>query len=164
MAAGDIEHVIVLMLENRSFDSMLGALYPAGPGFAGLTGTESNPYQRSDGIEALPVWSSAAMDPIAATTPRPDPGERFVDMNEQLFGPGQPRSASRPSMKGFIANYMKQPATSDPKDPMAVMHYFTPDQIQVLSTLAKAFGVCDQWFASAPCQTWPNRFFTHTGT
>ncbi|MEA3175168.1 MAG: phospholipase, partial [Gammaproteobacteria bacterium] len=46
----------------------------------------------------------------------------------------------------------------------AVMHYFTPDQVPVISTLAKAFGVSDYWHASAPCQTWPNRFFAHTGT
>ena len=45
-----VEHVVVLMLENRSFDHMLGFLYaaqgnvsPAGQQFDGLTGTESNP-------------------------------------------------------------------------------------------------------------------------
>jgi phospholipase C len=164
MGASDIEHVIVLMLENRSFDSMLGKLYPAGPAFDGLTGNESNPFRRSDGIVALPVWSSNAMDPIAATTPTPDPGELFADMNEQLFGPNDTRNAARPAMKGFVTNYMNQPATDDPRDPMAVMHYFTPDQVPVLSKLAKEFGVSDRWFASAPCQTWPNRFFAHTGT
>ena len=45
-----------------------------------------------------------------------------------------------------------------------MMHYFSPDQTPVLSELARAFAVSDRWFASAPCQTWPNRFFTHTGT
>jgi phospholipase C len=44
------------------------------------------------------------------------------------------------------------------------MHYFTPQQVPVISALARAFGVCDQWYASAPCQTWPNRFFVHTAT
>ena len=43
------------------------------------------------------------------------------------------------------------------------MHYFTPDQVPVISQLARAFGVSDRWHASAPCQTWPNRFFVHTG-
>ncbi|MDB5409028.1 MAG: Phospholipase [Rhodospirillales bacterium] len=163
-AIDEIEHVIVLMLENRSFDCMLGKLYPAGPSYAGLTDKETNPFQRSDGIVALPVWSSSGMDPLTATTPDPDPGEVFVDMNEQLFGTGTPRSNTRPSMTGFVANFMSQPPTEQPADPMAVMHYFTPDQLPVLSTLAKAFGVCDQWHASAPCQTWPNRFFAHSGT
>jgi phospholipase C len=44
------------------------------------------------------------------------------------------------------------------------MHYFPPAQVPVLSELARSFAVCDQWHASAPCQTWPNRFFLHTGT
>jgi phospholipase C len=44
------------------------------------------------------------------------------------------------------------------------MHYFTPDQVPMISQLARAYGVSDRWHASAPCQTWPNRFFVHTGT
>jgi len=44
------------------------------------------------------------------------------------------------------------------------MHYFTPDQVPVLARLAKQFAVCDHWFASAPCQTWPNRWFVHAAT
>jgi phospholipase C len=44
------------------------------------------------------------------------------------------------------------------------MLYFTPDQVPVISTLARAFGVSDRWHASAPCRTWPNRFFAHAGT
>jgi phospholipase C len=165
MAAIDgIEHVIVLMLENRSFDCMLGKLQPAGPWFAGLTDKETNPYQRSNGIVSLPVRPSTAWSEIAATTPDPDPGEYFADMNEQLFGPGRLRNGLQPPMTGFVANYMNQPPADKPRDPQAVMHYFTPEQLPVLAALARAFGVCDQWHASAPCQTWPNRFFAHTGT
>jgi phospholipase C len=44
------------------------------------------------------------------------------------------------------------------------MHYYSADQVPVISQLAQAYAVCDRWFASAPCQTWPNRFFLHTGT
>ena len=68
-------------------------------------------------------------------------------------------------MTGFVQSYMAQPPSKDGSyDPRAVMHYFMPEQVPVISTLARAFGVCDQWYASAPCQTWPNRFFAHTGT
>jgi phospholipase C len=67
-------------------------------------------------------------------------------------------------MSGFARSYGTLPATEGWRDPGAVMHYFTPEQVPVLSALAKAFGVCDRWHASAPCQTWPNRFFAHTGT
>ncbi len=67
-------------------------------------------------------------------------------------------------MGGFVDDFMRQPATTTPPDPHAVMQYFTPRQVPVISQLARAFGVSDRWHASAPCQTWPNRFFTHTAT
>lgn len=156
----DIQHVVVLMLENRSFDSMLGWLYPHDPDYRGLTLNESNTYANT----TFGVWNApGGMDPDTAGTPKPDPGESFVDMNEQLFG--RPPVPGPATMSGFAANYATQPPSSHgPFNPRSVMHYFTPEQVPVISTLAKAFGVCDQWHASAPCQTWPNRFFVHTGT
>ena len=151
-----IDHVVVLMLENRSFDCMLGMLYPAGPKFEGLTGNESNAYDMR-----YAVWNDPNLTDATACVPDPDPGEAFVDMNVQLFGEaGRPASGTA-TMSGFARNYGSQPGFHDAG---AVMHYFTPEQVPVLSTLAKAFGVCDRWHASAPCQTWPNRFFAHTGT
>ncbi len=164
-ARDQIRHVIVLMLENRSFDSMLGTLYPAGPAFNGLTGNESNPL--GNGLPDIPVnsYNPTTIDSYTATIPTPDPGEEFVNMNQQLFGPGG-RTDARPSMTGFAANYFQLqvgPKNGIP-DPHDIMHYFTCQQLPVMSTLAKAFGVSDQWHAAAPCQTWPNRFFAHTGT
>ncbi|HLI22554.1 MAG TPA: alkaline phosphatase family protein, partial [Stellaceae bacterium] len=164
-ARGNIEHVVVLMLENRSFDSMLGALYPGRAGFEGLSGRESNSYVRADGRRIdVPVWNKAGMTAASATIPDPDPGEAFTDITQQLFGAGG-ATAEPPPMSGFVANYVTQPAADGATlDPGAVMHYFTPQQVPVISTLAEAFGVCDQWYASAPCQTWPNRFFAHSAT
>jgi phospholipase C len=143
------------MLENRSFDSMLGRLYPAGPDFDGLTGRETNRWSGQD----VAVWASPEMTPEAATIPAVDPRESFEDMTEQLFGVGNP-PLPPPAMSGFVENYMRT-ATNDPR---AVMHGFTADQVPVLSALARSFGVSDRWHASAPNQTWPNRFFVHTGT
>ncbi|WP_158931085.1 alkaline phosphatase family protein [Acidisphaera sp. S103] len=156
----DIKHVVVLMLENRSFDSMLGMLSPHSETFDGLTGSERNIWHKADGPVPIPVWKSAAMTPDAACIPTPDPGELFTDIHMQIHGVGDPAVA----MGGFVDNYMQQPAKDGPHDPAAVMHYFTPDEIPVLSQLARAFGVSDRWHASAPCQTWPNRFFAHTAT
>ncbi len=67
-------------------------------------------------------------------------------------------------MTGFVDNYMAQPQEDGPRDPRAAMHYFLPDQVPVISQLANAFGVSDRWHASAPCETWPNRYFMHCGT
>jgi hypothetical protein len=44
------------------------------------------------------------------------------------------------------------------------MHYFASAQVPTLSQLAQKFAVCDHWFVSAPCQTWPNRWFVHAAT
>ncbi len=99
------------------------------------------------------------MTPEAARIPDPDPNELFVDMTEQIFGAGQ-QPPSPPTMSGFVSNYIKTGAN----DPRGVMHGFTPEQVPVISQLAKSFGTSDRWHASAPNQTWPNRFFVHTGT
>ena len=159
----DIRHVVVLMLENRSFDCMLGMLYASDAKFDGLTGPESNIWHKPDGSQlSIPDWKDPALDAKAVCTPDPDPGELFTDIHTQIYGLAP--NAAVPTMGGFVDNYMRQPSTSPAADPYAVMHYFTPDQVPVISQLARAFGVSDRWFASAPCQTWPNRFFTHTGT
>jgi phospholipase C len=151
----DIQHVVVLMLENRSFDSMLGRLYPNRHDFDGLKGDESNEW----GNKTFSVWASGEMTPESACLPNPDPNELFADMTEQIFGSGlQPPSP--PAMSGFVSNYMKTLTN----DPLAVMHGFTPEQVPVISQLAMSFGVSDRWHASVPSQTWPNRFFVHTGT
>jgi phospholipase C len=160
MTVPDIRHVVVLMLENRSFDCMLGQLYPASDVFDGLTGTEANVWHNGSEQTAVPVWTDPTRGPGAVTVPDPDPGELFTDIREQLSGmPGFDAP-----MGGFVDNYMAQPTTQTPPRPEAVMHYFTEAHVPVISQLARAFGVSDRWFASAPCQTWPNRLFAHTGS
>jgi phospholipase C len=155
-----IEHVVVLMLENRSFDNLLGKLYPASSTFDGLTGNETNP----DGASGVGVWNKPGVDTTTMSIPTPDPGELWTDINSQLFGDGDPLAPSPPGMSGFIKNYLAQATPGHAFSAESIMHYFTPDQVPVISALAKQFAVCDRWFASAPCQTWPNRFFVHTGT
>jgi phospholipase C len=164
-ALDGIKHVVVLMLENRSFDCMFGMLYPKSAEFDGLTGKETNPYTKPDGSEELqPVWNNDGMEPATACIPDPDPGELFqADMTMQIFGLKGSPSDDPPKMNGFVDSYVRQKGPPQP-DPLSVMHYFTQKQVPVISQLAKAFGVSDQWHASAPCQTWPNRFFAHTGT
>ena len=157
-----IEHFIVLMLENRSFDCLLGKLYPPSADFDGLTGTEFN----TDTLHnVIAVWNSSDTDETTMSIPTLDPGELFEDINMQLFGTANPANpAPSASMSGFASNYERQATGTEQYDPKSAMHYFSPEQVPVISTLARQFGVSDRWFASAPCQTWPNRFFVHTGT
>ncbi|HXW26854.1 MAG TPA: alkaline phosphatase family protein [Xanthobacteraceae bacterium] len=169
-ALSKISHIVVLMLENRSFDSLLGQLYPASPPnppppvFAGLTGAESNPNPSGPPV---PVWKNAGTDRPTMTTPDPDPGEHWTDVNQQICG-SQAYSPPSPAnaMSGFVANYLFQKTKHPGRtyDPRAAMHFFTAAQVPAISGLARAFAASDSWFASAPCQTWPNRFFAHCAT
>jgi phospholipase C len=159
----NIDHIVVLMLENRSFDSLLGKLYDRSVGFEGLSGSEQNP----DGSGAMvPVWNQPGTDETTMRIPSPDPGELWTDINTQLFGSPAPLPGQSATMDGFVRNYLaqKQLNPAETYEPTSVMHYFTPDQVPVLSALAKQFAVCDRWFAAAPCQTWPNRWFVHAAT
>ena len=70
-----IDHIVVLMLENRSFDNMLGWQFGLDPGLFNLT-------ERG---ERIAVWGNEGIDPSTMTMPDPDPGELFTDMTYQLF-------------------------------------------------------------------------------
>ncbi|HEX3844171.1 MAG TPA: alkaline phosphatase family protein [Steroidobacteraceae bacterium] len=157
-----IEHIVVLMLENRSFDCLLGRLYTDRPDFNGLTGLESNP-QTGGSAEPIRVWNSQSTIPGTMTIPSPDPGESFLGITTQLFGFGASASDASPPMSGFVDDYTRQ-TKEPPYDPKQVMHFFRPEQVPIISALAKSFAVCDQWHACAPNQTWPNRFFAHCAT
>lgn len=155
MSLQEIDHVVVLMLENRSFDCLLGTLYPRSEEFEGLPTDASN-----TDLTGHPhkVWDSHGLGDEAMSVPTPDPGELFEDMNMQLFN-----GRTHAGMTGFAQNYQVQ-SEAPPYHPRNVMHHYEEHQVPVLRQLAKSFAVSDQWHASAPCQTWPNRFFAHTGT
>jgi len=167
-----IEHVVVLMLENRSFDHMLGFLYPAGPQFEGLAGTESNPDASGNPVTVFMIEPTT---PNAYFMPGADPGEGYMATNDQLFGStaAPPTSATVPGMQGFVkdfaytlsweshtSGYTNVPGTTASD----IMGCFTPDALPVLSALAKGYAVCDYWYASAPTETLPNRAFACAAT
>ena len=155
-----IEHVVVLMLENRSFDNILGLLYPNSDQFDGLTMEASNPWHKENGsAETIKVWCSD--DPHPPALPDEDPGELFSDIDAQIHGL---QRSDRPTMDGFVDNYVRQPSHPAPPRPHAVMHAYRPEHLPATTMLARSFGVSDRWFASAPCETWPNRYFLHCGT
>jgi phospholipase C len=167
-----IEHVVVLMLENRSFDNLLGWLYdPSNPvpfnqappaNYEGVFGkTLSNPT-----LSGQPVPVGKSNDP---TAPFPDPGETFEDVYAQIFGQKTTLDDNailqeRPcNMQGFVYNYsLKNP--DDPANAAIIMNGFTPSTVPVLSSLAHYYGICDHWFASIPTETLCNRSFVQAGT
>jgi phospholipase C len=172
-----INHIVVLMLENRSFDHMLGYLYAdsgnvsvSGQAFDGLTGTESNPNAKG---KAVPVFKIDSSDKNAYFMPGADPGEGYSATNSQLFGTTTAPNPAVASNTGFVTDFAytlgwqaKDPSWSILPGTVAsnIMGMFTPQMLPVLSGLARGFAVCDQWFSSVPTETLPNRAFVCAAT
>jgi phospholipase C len=151
-----IDHLVVLMLENRSFDHMLGFLRSPEYPIDGLSGDEANP--SSDGGPDVRVSHNA----LAAGDLNPDPGHDFEDVNVQLFGNRAPVAGAPATMKGFVRSYATIDATS--RHGASIMKCFAPSSLPILSTLAREYAVCERWFSSVPGPTIPNRMFAHAGT
>jgi phospholipase C len=171
-----IEHVVVVMLENRSLDNLLGWLYadqqnhPSGtippsptPAYEGLRERTffNQDIQTNTRVYASAPTSSWPPDHNPMLVPDPDPGESFEQITRQLFGTASPLPAAHADMSGFLLDYT---ALAGPTAAVQIMQSYSPQQVPVISELAKSFAVCDHWYASAPCQTWPNRGFVHTGS
>jgi len=159
------EHVVVLMLENRSFDNLLGYLYqngvPEGKHFEGVVGNNlANPDENGN---LVPVSTGTDFH-----QPYPDPGEEFDHITAQLFDGAPP--AGTPKMQGFVKDYFNT-LTALPHWPCspadqskAIMQCFAPSSLPVLTGLAQQFAVFDHWFCAVPSQTWCNRAFWHAAT
>jgi hypothetical protein len=178
----------VVVFENRSLDNVLGRLYGPGDGktFEGVLGKDlTNP---------IPEWAEHGADrkvvPYTVATdmdrPNPDSGEEYPHTNTQLFGIqdeqnrfklgaeitapyNAPAPGQAPTMDGYVADYIscftaemgRQPTYEEYSQ---IMTGFTPEQVPVLSGLARGFGVFDHWFCEVPSQTLPNRSFWTAAT
>jgi phospholipase C len=185
-----LDHVVVVMFENRSFDNLLGRLYQPGevPSFDGVIGKDlANPVpdwaaDRSGG-DTVRYGTAAGMN-----TPSPDPGEEYAHVNTQLFGIIDPaanrgvlaeqmvapfnapaNARVRPSMDGFVADYISSFAAEIGRQPRydeyaQIMTGYTPEQLPVTAGLARGFATFDHWFCEVPSQTFANRSFFHAAS
>ena len=151
-----LKHIVVLMMENRSFDHMLGSLKAVDPRIDGLTGTETNP-------DATPAQNQVAVQPLAQyqSQLQPDPNHHFPAVDLQIFG-GDTSPNRVPNMQGFVKSYFNE--QRDIKHSQYVMYYFSQDKLPVLTTLALEFAVFNRWFSAIPGPTICNRAFAHYGT
>jgi len=163
MALSDIETIVIVIMENRSFDHMLGylSLDDANPPIAGLEGLKSDP-----------AWQAARANPWSGGPPvalnRLDPGVQKLDdpphehdtiaiQIETPTAPGVPGG-----MGGFVASYMKR--SPAPADKSRVMGYYDARSVPIFNFFARNFAVCDHWFASLPTGTQANRLMAMGGT
>lgn len=185
-----MDHVVLVLFENRSFDNMLGQLYGPSDGktFEGILGKDlSNPvpawaeHQPPDGSGVVKAHVGTDMD-----APCPDSGEEWYHTNTQLFnvldeanrfaGPDTmkapwnvPAPGAIPTMDGFVTDYIswftwemgRQPTYDEYAQ---IMQCYAPEQAPVLSGIAREFGVFDHWFSEVPSQTFMNRSFWTSAT
>ena len=168
-----IEHVFVLMLENRSFDHMLGFSRITGVGIDGnptsIDGSDPTRDTNADPTtgNVFPVSTPAA---FALKGVDADPGHEWRHVLRSLCGKDavyNPVPGGYPPIdnSGYVHNYIDPtPGGSGGASPERAMHCFSPDQLPVLNALAREFAVCDKWFSSMPGPTFPNRFFLLAAT
>jgi phospholipase C len=149
-----IKHVIVLTLENRSFDHMLGCLQQVKQldGISNSGPARTNEYAgRSYPQEAY----------------KSDDGRFVVDdpMHEHPHVMVQLETdAAGKDNSGFVKDYAQSYPQLTDVGRGEVMKYHPLDSLPAIHTLARRFTVCDHWFSSVPGPTWPNRLFLMSGT
>jgi phospholipase C len=162
-----IQHVVVLMMENRSFDQMLGFLSKRGrlADVNGLVGGEVN-YDEEGRAYASFEWGEEE------TSFHP-PQDRSGKILDPCHGPGCVAEqlgefrGERPG--GFVKNFL---ARRDGKGrPIVVperyrglpIGYYSERHLPVYDLLARQYAVCDAWHSSVPGDTWPNRLYALAG-
>ncbi|HZU85567.1 MAG TPA: alkaline phosphatase family protein [Polyangiaceae bacterium] len=175
-----VSKIVVLMLENRSFDHMLGLR----PGVIGLLAPDgsidpkhANPIDPSKpGSKKYQVTADApyAVDPEDVykdgTTTYGGPSHSFPSTTEQLTGSTTGAVGRDAPHSGFVKSYydvlVHSAHRANPSDAeiRLPMQAFGRDRLPVLWTLADEFVVCDSWFSAMPGPTQPNRLFVHAAT
>jgi phospholipase C len=149
-----LRHIVVLMMENRSFDHMLGALKAQNQEIDGLAGTESN-------LDT--TGAAATVQPLAEYQSQldPDPDHSFAGVDLQLFN-GDTSPGRVANMQGFVRSYYDQ--RHDVDHSRKILYHFPTAKLPVLTTLATQFVLFNAWFSSIPGPTLCNRAFAHYGT
>jgi phospholipase C len=144
--ADRVNHVIVLILENRSFDHMLGDLQQVYPNLSGVNRIKpgTNIY---NGI-------SYPQDRGASRFVTNDPKHEYEHVLKQI-------SANN---GGFVRDFAEAHPDATHDDWQEVMRFHESGSLPAIHTLAKNFLICDHWYSSVPGPTWPNRLFAMSGT
>jgi phospholipase C len=143
-----IENIVVLMMENRSFDHIFGALslIEGRDDVDGLTGNETNPGPNGESVEIF------ELDPFRKLHHLPHKWEPM----HGAFNGGR--------MDGFVREHHEANKREADNAGPEVMGFLTRESMPVMYALGDAYTVCDQWYCSVMGPTWPNRFFLHAGS
>jgi phospholipase C len=142
-----IKHIVVLILENHSFDQMLGCLKVVYPGLDGIDPQNF----RSNADQSGKSFSQA---PTTERQMLLDPHHEVPHVETQLAS----------GNSGFVTDFAAAFADSSEQARPYIMGYYPLDFLPALHQLARNFTICDRWHSSLPGPTWPNRFFALGGT
>ena len=139
------DHVVIVMMENHSFDNILGALSRAGqPAADGLTfDAAGRPTNTNPGAPATPPEVTAF--PFPSTAQGLEVSQTWNASHEQIDG-------------GRMDGFVRSVNATQP------MGFYPPEVLPFAHSLARTFTVANRWFASVPAQTVPNRRFLFAGT
>jgi|RhiMethySRZTD1v2_1073278.scaffolds.fasta_scaffold01089_35 phospholipase C len=159
MPLQDIETIVIVMLENRSFDHLVGY----------LSLPDANPPMNVDGLRSDPAWlQRPANDDSNANPIEPFAFAATVDT---IIDPPHDRNAiatqintathagALNQMGGFVKSY----ENTNPADPQLVMGHYKAGVVPALDFFARNFAICDGWFSSLPSGTQPNRLMAMAG-
>lgn len=146
--AGPIDHVVVLMMENNSFDRMLGSLREV--------------YPSLDGVD--PAHPRTNPDPDDGAVAQAPTTARNIDRDPKHYLPNGLAQLDGGTNNGFVADFAHTHPNSTPAERAEIMAYYPRGFLPALHTLAENFMICDHWFSSLLGPTWINRLFAQSGT
>ena len=144
-----IDRMVVLMLENQSFDRLIGGLAPR---ISGLDGVDPRaPLDNPDWPSGPPIFQG----PSQSRTIANDPGHELDNVLRQI---------DHGSMAGFVSDFAQAYPRSSAAERAEIMGWYPPGFLPALHMLAEQFVVADHWHSSVPGPTWPNRLFALSGS
>ncbi len=142
-----IKHIIVLMLENHSFDQILGWTKTLYPELEGVD--EAHPQSNPDYPDAGVKVSQAATREMSIPD---DPRHEHVDAMAQIAN----------DCSGFVENFARAHPASNSIEHAQIMAYYPKGVLPVIHALAEHFTICDHWYSS-PDATWDEITATLSG-
>jgi phospholipase C len=157
-----VKHIVVLMMENRSFDQMLGFLEGEGLEVDGLSKAKTNHDAANNPYDSF-EWGPGE------TAPDPPPGHK-PKILDPCHSPSCVQSQLNNGNTGFVRNFAAtrkdengDPVELTPEFLKVPMGHFGAAHLPVYKHLAHNFCVCDAWHSSIPGDTWPNRLYSLAG-
>ena len=140
-----IDHIVVLMMENRSFDNILGylSLEAGWTEVDGLTKEMHNDYK---GV---------------SYHPKPRTDTSFGEHQDPCHKGKCVAAQQQDNNGGFVSNYASTHKNDSEVD--LPMNYYSGQTLKVYEQLVNDSCICDRWFCSVPGATWPNRLYSIAG-